>query len=329
MKPESYVAAVVSFLSFVTIGIGAPSHEEEIPGTRAYFETHIEGRYGYTNGLMFTLQQPSSYIEGTVIQIIDKDKILISTSVTKEESRSWTEIFKLARVTEMFGACKFSPKILLVEDTGKITEGHAISVWGKYAEKFNCLTSEGRTNVLEAYRTPIPDAVTFEQYTTLFKTGVHTPDRFPKIVACEPLRADVQRPSRPWGRPTYEETQRIMAELNRKTIDELKAYLTKLETEDAAQRAGETLLTQAYGDAQRNKAAAETELQNATGAEKDKALLNYQKAKASVEETLGSANGIRGNQSKRRAFIEMTRSVLANRISSQTPTAEKAIATPK
>ena len=43
-----------------------------------------------------------------------------------------------------------------------------------------------------AYRTPVPHAITFEQYEALVTAKVQTPDLIPKIVSCKPMSSIIE-----------------------------------------------------------------------------------------------------------------------------------------
>ncbi len=177
MKIASTVFAVFMFGGSLFSGLTAMA-QGDAPGTRAYFETYIEGRYGYTNNTMFKIKRAyeygavSTYITGSIVQIIDKHKLLFMKIVKDKFEYSPSEI---------------EPVILLVDDAGQFSEGKTVSVRAQYVEKYACTTPDGQTNTLNAYRTPVPHAITFSQYEALVKAGIQTPDRIQKVVTCEAL----------------------------------------------------------------------------------------------------------------------------------------------
>ena len=191
MRFSKNLTAVLITLSLTTSLLSAVP-QEDIPGTRAYFDAYIDGRYSYTNNIMTLIQVtgalPSAFgagpqhITGEVFQIVDKEKLLICQKIMVTDPGSI--VSRPHAITS---------KILLVNDTGNFTEGQKISVWAiRDNDPYFCIDSAGQTNTLSAYHTPIPNAITFVQYESLAKANVNTPDRILKLVSCKPMSSVIE-----------------------------------------------------------------------------------------------------------------------------------------
>ncbi len=191
MRFSKNLTAVLITLSLTTSLLSAVP-QEDIPGTRAYFDAYIDGRYSYTNNIMTLIQVtgalPSAFgagplhITGEVFQIVDKEKLLICQKIMATDPGS--TVSRPHAITS---------KILLVNDTGNFTEGQKISVWAiRDNDPYFCTDSAGQTNTLSAYHTPIPNAITFAQYESLVKANVNTPDRILKLVSCKPMSSVIE-----------------------------------------------------------------------------------------------------------------------------------------
>ena len=296
MKIAARVVAIILTVFSISAPLSAAS-EEDTPGTRAYFDAYIDGRYGHTNAVMYSLfDGPSLFpsdperVKGSVLQVVDSEKLLV--------------VVKSGHMGLKSDACdnySFEPLILIVADAKKYSEGQAVLAWAKKSGDYACVTSDGQTNKLAAYKTPIPNAISFDDYEALVKGGVQTPDRIKKIVSCEMLPA-VERSRIMSRRGTNDvQKQEKVAELNRMTIDQLRQHLTKLEAEHTALREKSQSL---YRDRSTTYAA----MMAATGTDKDKAVVAYQKA----EEAFKAHSSVAEHM--KYAEVQLARSVFAERV---------------
>lgn len=200
---QSNTCCASAILAMLSFGALAASTKEDTPGTPEYFATYIDGRYGYTNGVMYTLrhthvespqllqaQGPTSVapvlrqITGVVLQKIDAKKLQVGIKVPLQAL--------MGQENASIESAYLEPAVLVVEDSSRYVEGETVACWAVELERHTGKTATGETLILPAYRTPVPHAITFTQYAALVKANASTPDRFPKLVSCESRAALVE-----------------------------------------------------------------------------------------------------------------------------------------
>ncbi len=189
MRKMPLFVAVALTISVPLLAIRADEVQEETPGTSEYFTKYVEGRFGLTNGQMVSTWNYPKYdrrglvqqsfnnphlVKGRVVQVIEPGKVLVAA--TEERDTYLRRPFAFHR-----------PTILLTAPADTYTQGEQVALWGLLEADFACVTDDGQTNTVSGYRTPVPGAITVEQYKTLIAAGVKTPDRVSMIATCVPL----------------------------------------------------------------------------------------------------------------------------------------------
>ena len=171
----SLVAACAALCSCATTEIGPA------PGTRAFYEKNIEGRYAVQNGVLVSLTNtvfnflgapgvpravtPTTWLEGDVSQVVNPTTIVV---MVKQPLAS--------------GATRSTPKIVWLGRSREIATNEHVKLRVNYnTYNVNCVTSTGKTNwYVTAYRELVP--ATFEEYKAVYELESTRPE-FGNIVA--------------------------------------------------------------------------------------------------------------------------------------------------
>ena len=179
-------AAMVACTALCSCAHLRGTSEAPAPGTRAFYEQNIEGRYAYQNGALvpltvtgvprptrtpITIPRPlvDLVLDGEVSQILNPTTIVIRT-----------------KTPLLSGAARITPYVVKVRGDRSISTNQHLNlrIWSNYT-RLLCDTSDGQTNKIVEMREEVAPA-TFEEYLDVYRAESKTPD-FGSIVSYRPV----------------------------------------------------------------------------------------------------------------------------------------------